>query len=75
MSAVYRFAGDGRPIMMCGVTSKPDPDIDICSVYQPHRRILDTPIGNQEDFRVTRRLIARGDVSVVIDSVLPLKSC
>jgi NADPH:quinone reductase-like Zn-dependent oxidoreductase len=62
----------GGRMVICGATSGPDPDINIRSVYQHHRRILGAPMGNRQDFRDTVDLAARGKVDPVIDHVLPL---
>ena len=69
--SIDSLATGGR-MVICGATSGADPDIDIRSVYQRHRRILGTPMGSRQDFRDVGRLIARGEVSPVIDRVLPL---
>jgi NADPH2:quinone reductase len=69
--SINSLATGGR-MVICGATSGADPDIDIRSVYQRHRRILGTPMGNRQDFRDVGRLIARGEVAPVIDRVLPL---
>lgn len=69
--SIDSLATGGR-MVICGATPGPNPDIDIRSVYQRHRRILGTPMGNRGDFRAAGRLIARGEVSPVIDRVLPL---
>ena len=69
--SIDSLATGGR-MVICGATSGADPDIDIRSVYQRHRRILGTPMGNRRDFRNVGRLIARGEVRPVIDRVLPL---
>jgi NADPH2:quinone reductase len=70
--SINSLATGGR-MVICGATSGPDPDIDIRSVYQRHRRILGTPMGSRQEFRDVGRLIARGEVSPVIDRVLPLE--
>jgi len=70
-SSINSLATGGR-MVICGATSGADPDIDIRSVYQRHRQILGTPMGNRQDFRDVGRLIAREEVSPVIDRVLPL---
>ncbi|KPN29096.1 acryloyl-coenzyme A reductase [Halolamina pelagica] len=70
--SIDSLATGGR-MVICGATSGADPDIDIRSVYQRHRRILGTPMGNRRDFRAVGRLIARGEVAPVIDRVLPLE--
>jgi len=57
--SINSLATGGR-MVICGATSGADPDIDIRSVYQRHRRILGTPMGNRQDFRDVGRLIARG---------------
>lgn len=69
--SIDSLATGGR-MVICGATSGADPDIDIRSVYQRHRQILGTPMGNRRDFRAVGRLIARGEVAPVIDRVLPL---
>ena len=50
----------GGRMVICGATSGPDPDIDICSVYQYHRQIFGAPMGNCQSFRDTVSLTARG---------------
>ena len=69
--SIDSLAKGGR-MVICGATSGADPDIDIRSVYQHHRRILGAPMGNRQDFRDTISLVARGKVEPVIDRVLPL---
>jgi NADPH:quinone reductase-like Zn-dependent oxidoreductase len=70
--SIDSLATGGR-MVICGATSGADPDIDIRSVYQRHRRILGTPMGNRADFRAVGRLIARGEVRPVVDRVLALE--
>jgi NADPH:quinone reductase-like Zn-dependent oxidoreductase len=62
----------GGKMVICGATSGPDPDIDIRSVYQHHRKILGAPMGNRQEFRDTVELAARGKVEPQIDRVLEL---
>jgi len=62
----------GGRMVICGATSGPDPDIDIRSIYQRHRRILGAPMGNRQDFRDVLTWIARGEVEPVVDRVVPL---
>ena len=62
----------GGRMVICGATSGPDPDIDIRSVYQHHRRILGAPMGSRQEFRDTVALAAHGKVEPAIDRVLPL---
>jgi len=62
----------GGRMVICGATSGPDPDIDIRSVYQRHRRIIGAPMGSHRDFRAVGRLIAKGELVPEIDSVLDL---
>lgn len=64
----------GGKMVICGATSGPDPDIDIRSVYQHHRRILGAPMGNRQEFRDTVELAARGKIEPQIDRVLPLSN-
>jgi NADPH2:quinone reductase len=71
--SINSLATGGR-MVICGATSGPNPDIDIRSVYQRHRQILGTPMGNRQDFQDVGRMIARGEVSPVVDRVLPLKN-
>jgi NADPH2:quinone reductase len=59
-------------MVICGATSGPDPDVDIRSIYQHHRRILGAPMGNRSDFRDVLSLAARGKVEPTVDRVLPL---
>ncbi|MFB6300120.1 MAG: zinc-binding dehydrogenase [Halobacteriales archaeon] len=69
--SINSLATNGR-MVICGATSGPDPDIDIRSVYQRHRRIIGAPMGNRQDFRAVGRSIADGHVEPVIDRRLPL---
>lgn len=63
----------GGRMVICGATSGPDPDIDIRSVYQRHRRIIGAPMGNRQDFQDALNWVARGEVQPVIDRVVPLE--
>ena len=63
----------GGRMVICGATSGADPDIDVRSVYQHHRRIVGAPMGNRQDFRDVVSLVARGDLEPEIDRVLPLE--
>jgi len=63
----------GGRMVICGATSGADPDIDIRSVYQHHRRIRGAPMGNRRDFRDAMRLVAAGELEPQIDRVLPLE--
>jgi NADPH2:quinone reductase len=69
--SIDSLATGGR-MVVCGATSGADPDLDIRSVYQRHRRIVGAPMGSRSDFRAVGRLIARGEVAPTIDRVLPL---
>jgi len=69
--SIDSLATGGR-MVVCGATSGADPDVDIRSVYQRHRRIVGAPMGSRSDFRAVGRLIARGEVAPTIDRVLPL---
>jgi len=62
----------GGRMVICGATSGADPDIDIRSVYQHHRRIVGAPMGNRQDFRDVLARVAAGALSPTIDRVLPL---
>lgn len=62
----------GGRMVVCGATSGADPDVDIRSVYQHHRRILGAPMGNRQEFRDALSLVARGDLVPQIDRILPL---
>lgn len=70
--SIESLAMGGR-MVICGATSGPDPDIDIRSVYQHHRRIIGAPMGNRQDFRDVFHLVASGDLEPTIDRVLPLE--
>lgn len=69
--SINSLAMNGR-MVICGATSGPDPDIDIRSVYQHHRRIIGAPMGNRQDFRDVLARVADGDLTPTIDRVLPL---
>lgn len=62
----------GGRMVICGATSGANPDIDIRSVYQHHRKILGAPMGNRQEFRTVSRLIGAGDLEPCVDRVLPL---
>lgn len=62
----------GGRMVICGATSGPDPDIDIRSVYQRHRRIIGAPMGNRQDFRDVYRLITAGELEPQIDRIVSL---
>lgn len=70
-ASIDSLAKGGR-MVICGATSGADPDIDIRSVYQHHRRILGAPMGNRQDFRDVGRLIEAGDLEPRVDRVLPM---
>jgi len=70
-TSIDSLAKNGR-MVICGATSGPDPDIDIRSVYQNHRRIIGAPLGNRQDFRDVGRLVYAGELVPQIDRVLPL---
>lgn len=63
----------GGRMVVCGATSGADPDIDIRSVYQHHRRIIGAPMGNRQEFRDVLSLVARGDLVPQVDRVIPLE--
>ncbi|MFB6206350.1 MAG: zinc-binding dehydrogenase [Haloglomus sp.] len=71
-TSIDSLAMNGR-MVICGATSGPDPDIDIRSIYQRHRKIIGAPLGNRQDFRDVGRLIADGDLEPQIQRVLPLE--
>jgi NADPH:quinone reductase-like Zn-dependent oxidoreductase len=58
---------------ICGATSGDSPDISIREIYQSHRRILGTPVGNRTDFVNVLRCIYRGQLKPVIHARLPLR--
>jgi len=57
-------------MVVCGATTGPDPDIDIRSLYQRHRRILGAPMGNRSEFRDALSLVAAGELDPQVDRVL-----
>lgn len=69
--SINSLASGGR-MVVCGATSGPDPDIDIRSLYQSHRRIVGAPMGNRQDFRDVYRLIAAGELEPEIQEEFPL---
>jgi NADPH2:quinone reductase len=70
--SINSLAKNGR-MMICGATTGPNPDINIRSIYQHHRKIIGAPLGNRQDFRDVGRLIAAGELTSKIDRVLPLE--
>ncbi len=71
--SINSLAMGGR-MVICGATSGPDPNIDIRSVYQHHRKIIGAPMGNRQDFRDVGRLIASGELEPLIDRVIPVEN-
>lgn len=63
----------GGRMVICGATSGANPDIDIRSVYQQHRKILGAPMGNRQEFRTVGRLVGTGDLEPCVDRILPLE--
>jgi NADPH2:quinone reductase len=70
--SIDSLAAGGR-MVVCGATSGADPDIDIRSVYQSHRRIIGAPMGNRADFRAVLGLVEAGELEPEIDRVVPLE--
>lgn len=60
-------------MVICGATTGDKPDISIREIYQNHRTILGTPLGNQQEFRRVLHLVERNKVEPIIHKVLPLK--
>lgn len=69
--SINSLAMGGR-MVICGATSGPDPDIDIRSLYQNHRRLIGAPMGNRQDFRNVGSLIAANELEPQIDRELSL---
>lgn len=70
-TSIDSLASGGR-MVICGATSGANPDFDIRSVYQRHRRIIGAPMGNRQEFRTVSRLIGAGDLKPCVDRTLPL---
>ncbi|EJN57595.1 zinc-binding dehydrogenase [Halogranum rubrum] len=70
-TSIDSLATGGR-MVICGATSGANPDFDIRSVYQRHRKILGAPMGNRQEFRTVGRLVGAGDLKPCVDRVLPL---
>ncbi|WP_245748682.1 MULTISPECIES: zinc-binding dehydrogenase [Halolamina] len=62
----------GGRIVVRGATSGRDPETDIRSRYQHHRRTRAAPMGNRQNFRDARSLVADGELEPRIGRVLPL---
>jgi NADPH:quinone reductase-like Zn-dependent oxidoreductase len=69
--SINALAMFGR-MTVCGATSGDNPQISIREIYQSHRRILGTPVGNRTDFVNVLRCIYGGQLRPVIHAVLPL---
>lgn len=69
--SIDSLAKGGR-MVVCGATSGSDPDINIRSLYQSHRRIIGAPMGNRKDFRAVYALVAAGELEPEIQEVFAL---
>ncbi|MDP9357224.1 MAG: alcohol dehydrogenase catalytic domain-containing protein [Chloroflexota bacterium] len=69
--SIRSLARGGR-LTVCGATAGNRPEFDIRELYQRHRRILGAPMGNWSDFTSVMRLLFAGEISPIIDQVLPL---
>lgn len=67
-----RSLARGGALVVCGATAGNKPEFDIREVYQRHRRIFGTPMGNWADFNRVMRLLVQDEIAPVIDSVYPL---
>jgi NADPH2:quinone reductase len=62
----------GGRMTICGASSGERPDFDIRELYQRHRRILGTPMGNIADLRAAMTAITSGAVQPIIHAVMRL---
>lgn len=69
--SINSLAKGGR-MVVCGATSGPDPNIDIRSLYQSHRRIIGAPMGKKKDFRDVYSLISTGKLEPQVQKVFTL---
>jgi NADPH:quinone reductase-like Zn-dependent oxidoreductase len=71
--AAVRSLAPGGKMMLCGATAGDAPEVSVREIYQSHRQILGAPLGNRSDFRAVLDLAWRGELSPLIDRVLPLE--
>ncbi len=69
--SIRSLARGGR-LTVCGATAGNRPEFDIRELYQRHRRILGAPMGNWSDFTSVMGLLFAGEISPIVDRVLPL---
>jgi NADPH:quinone reductase-like Zn-dependent oxidoreductase len=63
----------GGRLVTCGATSGHDPAEDLRHVFYRQLEIIGCTMGNDKELEDVLRLVFRGDVKPVIDSVLPMK--
>jgi NADPH:quinone reductase-like Zn-dependent oxidoreductase len=63
----------GGRLVTCGATSGHDPAEDLRQVFYRQLEIIGCTMGNDKELEDVLRLVFRGDVKPVIDSVLPMK--
>ena len=62
----------GGRLVCCGATLDNKPSFDIRELYQRHRSIRGAPMGNRDEFNRVVRMVGRGLLMPIIDSVFPL---
>ncbi|MDP9358432.1 MAG: alcohol dehydrogenase catalytic domain-containing protein [Chloroflexota bacterium] len=71
--SIRGLARGGR-LTVCGAAAGNRPEFDIRELYQRHHRILGAPMGNWSDFTSVMGLHFAGEISPIVDRVLPLAS-
>ncbi len=69
--SIRSLARGGR-LVCCGATLGNRPSFDIRELYQRHRSIVGAPMGNRSEFNRVVRLVEKGTLTPIIDSVFPL---
>lgn len=67
-----RSLAPGGRLVCCGATLDNMPRFDIRELYQRHRSIRGAPMGSRAEFNHVVRMVGRGLLTPVIDSVFPL---
>ncbi|HUY99935.1 MAG TPA: zinc-binding dehydrogenase [Thermomicrobiaceae bacterium] len=71
-SESIRSLAPGGRLVCCGATLDNQPRFDIRELYQRHRSIRGAPMGSRAEFNHVVRMVGRGLLTPVIDTVFPL---
>ena len=69
--SIRSLARGGR-LVCCGATLGNKPTFDIRELYQRHRSIRGAPMGNRSEFNRVVRMVERGLLTPIVDSIFPL---